>query len=163
MVGETQSQGAGNADAWVMSVDSSGQQIWQKPLGGADFDTASCIAPAADGSFFIGGFTFSFGSGMRDFWISKIAADGHVYWSTAIGRSGYEEAYGVVEVKENEFVSAGWTDFTGQGRYDFYVVDAEVTPDSTSNAAFFIAVAAGSAVFIALVFALAKLKWREIT
>jgi len=163
VVGETQSQGAGNVDAWIMSVDSSGQQLWERTLGGANFDTASCIAPTEDGSFLVGGFTFSFGSGMRDFWISKIEQDGRVSWSAAIGRSGYEEAYGVVEVKENEFVSAGWTDFTGQGRYDFYVVDAEVTPDSMGNVAWLIVISVGSVAFVVLLFAVAKLKWRELT
>jgi hypothetical protein len=133
ITGDTQSQGAGNSDVWVIKVDSNGKEVWQKTLGGKDFDSAACISAAENGSFLVAGFTLSFGNGMRDVWVSKIDSDGSVQWSFTLGRTGYEEAYGVVKGEENELVLAGWTDFTGQGRYDYYVVDVEVELKSVGD------------------------------
>ena len=130
IAGDTQSQGAGNSDAWVIKVDSNGKLVWQKTLGGEDFDSVACITATKNGSFLVGGFTLSFGNGMRDMWLSKIDSDGSVHWSFTLGRKGYEEAYGVVEAEGQEVVLTGWTDFTGQGRYDYYVaaLEIELTP-----------------------------------
>jgi len=76
--------------------------------------------------YLVGGFTFSFGSGERDFWLFKVDDSGNIPWSCTVGRSGYEEAYAVLKVAENEYVIAGWTNSIGQGSYDFYVVKASV-------------------------------------
>jgi hypothetical protein len=123
LAGETHSQGAGDTDAWVIKVDSNGELLWQKTLGGKNFDSAACVTATEDGSCYVVGFTLSFGNGMRDIWCSKIDSVGNVTWSFALGRSGYEEAYGIIASKGNELVLAGWTDFTNQGRYDYYVAD----------------------------------------
>jgi hypothetical protein len=73
-----------------------------------------------------GGFTFSFGNGERDFWLFKVDDSGNVPWSCTVGRNAYEEAYAALEVAENEYVMAGWTNSIGQGNYDFYVVKISV-------------------------------------
>jgi hypothetical protein len=126
VAGDTRSKGAGDSDAWVIKVDLNGNMVWDEAVGGKGFDQPTCITASADGGFVVGGFTFSFGNGERDFWLFKVDGSGNVPWSSTVGRSNFEEAYAVLEVEENEFVMAGWTNSIGQGSYDFYVVKISV-------------------------------------
>jgi hypothetical protein len=89
----------------------------------------------------VGGFTFSFGNGERDFWLFKIDDSGNIPWSSTVGRSAFEEAYAVLEVAENEFVMAGWTNSIGQGQYDFYIAKISIENDGGLAAYQFMAVA----------------------
>ena len=126
-VGDTRSKGEGDSDAWIIKVDLDGNLLWERTVGGEGFDMPTCIARSNDGGYLVGGFTFSFGNGERDFWLFKVDDSGNIPWSCTVGRSAFEEAYAVLEVAENEFVMAGWTNSIGQGSYDYYVVKISIT------------------------------------
>jgi hypothetical protein len=136
IVGDTRSKGAGDNDAWIIKVDSNGNLLWDKTAGGEGFDMPSCVTVSNSGGYLVGGFTFSFGNGERDFWLFKIDDTGNIRWSTTVGRSGFEEAYAVLEVAENEFVMAGWTNSIGQGHYDFYAAKISVENSSVGLSAY---------------------------
>ena len=72
----------------------------------------------------------------------------------------YEESYAAVEVSEDNFVMAGWTNSIGQGAYDFYVLKVKVVNNiewwQTNT---FIAAIFG--VIAALTAGLLFLKWRS--
>jgi hypothetical protein len=126
VAGDTRSQGNGESDAWIIKVDLNGNMLWEKTVGGEGFDAPTCVTVAPDGGYAIGGTTFSFGSGQRDFWLFKLNVAGEVLWSRTVGRSGYEESYAVVALANDKFFMAGWTNSLGEGRYDFYVVKLSV-------------------------------------
>ncbi len=96
----------------------------------------------------MGGFSFSFGNGMRDIWVSKINIEGNVQWSFALGRAGYEEAYGIVGLEDEAFVVGGWTDFTGQGRYDYYVARLNVGLNSSGEWCWIVFIAVSGILFL---------------
>jgi hypothetical protein len=122
IAGDTCSKGAGETDAWTVKIDLEGNMLWEKTFGGNGFDVPTCIAPASQGGFLVGGTTFSFGNGQRDFWLFKVEEAGSVGWSCTVGRSSFEEAYAVLQAGAEEFVMAGWTNSLGEGSYDFYFV-----------------------------------------
>jgi len=122
IAGDTRSKGAGETDAWTVKIDFGGNLLWEKAFGGNGFDAPTCIAQASQGEFLVGGTTFSFGNGQRDFWLFTVEETGSVGWSCTVGRSGYEEAYAVLPVGTGELVMAGWTNSLGEGSYDFYFV-----------------------------------------
>ncbi len=126
VAGDTRSQGNGESDAWVVKVDLNGNLRWAKTVGGDGFDAPTYVAVAPDGGYVVGGTTFSFGNGQRDFWLFKLDVAGDVLWSRTVGRSGYEESYVVVALADDKFLLAGWTNSIGKGRYDFYVVKLDV-------------------------------------
>lgn len=132
IAGDTRSKGAGDADAWIVKVDCNGNLLWDKTVGGSNFDEATCISSTTNGEYLVGGWTMSFGNGQRDFWLFKLDDLGNLLWSCTVGRSNYEEAYAVCEVSSNEFVMTGWTKSIGNGYYDFYVVDITVE-NNTEN------------------------------
>ena len=127
IVGDTESPQT-NIDAWVLKVDFNGNIIWNKTVGGKNADSPSYITQASDGSYLVCGFTFSFGAGNRDFWLFKIDDSGQVQWSCTQGNAAYQEAYGVIDAGNNQYVMAGWTDpfgqpaLVGKAHYDFYIV-----------------------------------------
>jgi hypothetical protein len=127
VVGDTRSKGSGECDAWVIKVDFDGNLVWDQTAGGSGFDSPAKILADPSGGFLVVGTTFSFGNGQRDFWLFKISSEGNVVFSSTVGRSDYEEAYGVTCAGGNDYVLAGWTNSVGNGgRYDFYVVKISV-------------------------------------
>lgn len=127
IVGDTQKTGT-DIHAWVVKVDFKGTLQWAETVGGNNADSPSCITPAQGGGYLIGGFTFSWGAGNRDFWLFKIDESGKILWSCTQGNAGYQEAYAVIQTDQNHYVMVGWTDPPGQpaligkAKYDFYVV-----------------------------------------
>lgn len=130
LVGDTHSKGSGDSDAWAVKAKSDGIFEWDLAFGGADFDQATCVANSADGGFLVGGFTFSFGSGKRDFWLTKLDGSGRELWSCTQGGVNYEEAYAVLETGQYEFVMAGWRNYAEGGPYDYYI--AKISPETQS-------------------------------
>ncbi|MCX8153502.1 MAG: hypothetical protein N3E52_03605 [Candidatus Bathyarchaeota archaeon] len=126
LVGDTRSKGKGDSDAWIIKVNSEGNPIWDRTIGGSNFDVPTCISILKTGDYVVGGFTFSFGEGYRDFWLFKINDEGNILWQATTGKGGYDEAYGIIEVADNAFIMAGWTNSIGQGAYDFYIVKVNV-------------------------------------
>jgi len=129
VVGDTRSKGEGESDAWIIKVDVNGELVWERTVGGEGFDMPNCVTVSDYGGYLVGGFTFSFGNGERDFWLFKVDDASNVPWSCTVGRTEFEEAYAVLEVTENEFAMAGWTNSIGEGHYDFYVTKISVEND----------------------------------
>jgi hypothetical protein len=101
-------------NAWVLKVNPAGSVLWNKSVGGNDADSAAFVTTSKDGGYLVSGFTFSFGTGNRDFWLFKIDVSGEVLWSCAQGDEGFQEAYTVIEAGNNAYVLVGWTDPIGQ-------------------------------------------------
>jgi len=56
VAGNTDSYGAGNYDAWVLKLDSSGNQVWAHTFGGVSDDWANSVQQTADGGYIVAGF-----------------------------------------------------------------------------------------------------------
>jgi hypothetical protein len=78
VAGETSSFGAGNADFWVLKLNSSGDVIWQKTYGGSNNDRIHSIQTTSDGGFIVAGETSSSGAGNADFWVLKLDGNGNI-------------------------------------------------------------------------------------
>ncbi len=76
LAGVTGSYGAGGFDLWLVKTDSSGNEEWSKTFGGSDDDSASSVIQTSDGGYALAGFTDSYGAGMWDLWLVKIAGKG---------------------------------------------------------------------------------------
>ena len=131
IVGETHSNQEADADAFVTKTDLEGRLVWNETYGGADFDVANAITPTGNGEYLVVGFTFSYGNGQRDFWFFEIDDSGNLVWSRTCGREGFEEAYAAVKIGDDEFVIGGWTNSSGKGSYDFYVIRTRIVTSGT--------------------------------
>jgi hypothetical protein len=82
----------GNTDIFVAKLSNNGSVVWQKVIGGDNYDFGSSIIPASDGGFILAGYSRS-GSvpqsnsnhGYNDILIMKLDDAGEVQWSKLLG------------------------------------------------------------------------------
>ncbi|MCD6492022.1 MAG: SBBP repeat-containing protein, partial [Candidatus Korarchaeota archaeon] len=86
VTGGTYSYGAGNGDAFVAKLDSSGSLLWFKTIGGNDYDRSYGIAVDSSGYIYVTGNTESYGAGYDDAFVAKLNSDLSGYPATAYFR-----------------------------------------------------------------------------
>lgn len=121
-------------DQWVVLLNSSGNLLWQKCLGGTDQDIAFSVQQTSDGGFFAGGNAWSLNGdvlgshGNSDFWLVKLDAGGNMQWQKCLGGSNFEMGRSIQQTSDGGYVIAGFTmsnngDVSGNhGIYDAWVV-----------------------------------------
>jgi len=85
MVGWTFSFGQGNKDAYLIKIDSLGNEVWSKTYGGGNSDRFDKIIAGRDSGYIAVGRTYSFGSGSGDSYIMRINEEGNEVWSRTMG------------------------------------------------------------------------------
>ena len=121
LAGWTDSYGAGSYDYWIIKIDSSGNSIWQRTMGGSSYDTpyASCLS-VDDGLVVAGG--GSVGAGGYDAWIVNLDSSGNVAWQKAFGGTADDLAFSIEKTSDGCYIVAGFTKSYGAGNEDFFVL-----------------------------------------
>jgi len=132
----------GRADFWVVKLDSSGNIVWQKCLGGSDNEEAHSIQQTSDGGFIVAGYTFSNDGdvsgnhGGLDFWIVKLNSSGRIEWQKCLGGSSYDWAFSIQQTSDGGYIVAGYSksndgDVSGHRGFleDFWVVRLDSSGD----------------------------------
>jgi len=127
--GSTNSFGAGNLDAFIVKLDSSGNISWSKTIGGTNVDYINSIQQTSDGGYIIGGYTYSFGAGNEDVLIVKLDSSGNISWSKTIGGTSIDEINFVKQTSDGGYIIVGVTNSFGAGYYDALIVKL----DSSGN------------------------------
>lgn len=129
----------GSADFWVVKLDSAGNILWQKCLGGSNTDFARSVRQTSDGGYIVAGFTQSNDGnvtgfhGDRDVWVVKLDSLGNLLWQKCFGGTGKDEAWSVEHTSDGGYVIAGGTssnngDVTGNnGGTDAWVVKLDAS------------------------------------
>lgn len=133
----------GGKDFWVVKVDDKGEIIWERVMGGSNYDMPYSIVETKDGGYVVAGYSFSKNgdlAGMEnhgggDFWIVKFDYFGNVLWSKLYGGSSWEEVRQMKETRDRGFILAGVGSSPdgdieeGHGHWDAWLVKL----DSTGN------------------------------
>jgi hypothetical protein len=77
VAGYTQSFGAGG-DMYVVKLDSSGNVVWTRTIGGSSNEVANSIIQSRDGGYVVAGYTRSFGAGSFDIYVVKLDSSGNI-------------------------------------------------------------------------------------
>lgn len=102
---------------------------WSKTYGGAGNDGAYYVIQTSDGGYALAGFTSPSGTNNHDFWLIKTDSSGTVQWSKTYGGNGIDDAYSVIETADGGYAMAGFTNSSGAGNYDGWLVKV----DSSGN------------------------------
>lgn len=118
------SHNIGQADAWLIKIDSNGTLLWEKTYGGSSFDSGHAITNSQDGGYIITGSSrsqdgdLSINNGQNDVFILKISATGDVQRGYSLGGTDADFSYGIIEKSNNEIILVGET-----GSSDFDILE----------------------------------------
>jgi len=99
---KSQNTHAGSYDYWVVKTNSAGVVQWDKTYGGDQDDNAAALIELNDGTFLLGGNSYSDATGDKsepnwggnqDFWVLRIDASGNIMWDRTYGGSFDEHMY----------------------------------------------------------------------
>lgn len=110
-----------DGDMWVVKLDAAGTMMWEKALGGTDYEMAYVVAESGS-TYLIGGKTNSKDGDVKsrhpaspggnyppsDNWLVALDAGGNILWEKAMGSTGDEWGFkAIIPGDENNFVVAG--------------------------------------------------------
>lgn len=129
----------GGLDMWIVKLNKSGKKMWDKTIGGNDYDLCSGIQITRDGGLILAGFSGSNSSGEKtennrgvqsDFWVVKLNRQGNIEWDKTIGGSADDYGRGVQQTQDGGYIIAGNSNSNisgeksanSRGGYDYWVV-----------------------------------------
>jgi PKD repeat protein len=138
---------AGDDDVFMSKLDSNGNFVWAKSMGGTSTDWGRAIAfDSADNVYTTGVFQETvdfdpgpgiynlYSAGFRDIFVSKLDSSGNFVWAKSMGGAGCDEGYGIaVDSTGNVYTTgelegtadfdpgAGTYNLTSAGHYDICV------------------------------------------
>ena len=118
VVAGNSSAGDSGSDALLIKTDENGDPEWTKTFGGSHNDEARSLALTGDGGYAMGGFTWSQGAGLSDFWLVKADSSGEEEWQRSFGGVPRDAAHALIPTWDGGFVLAGWSEsFSGGDRF----------------------------------------------
>ncbi|MGA3192711.1 MAG: hypothetical protein ABSD73_09410 [Candidatus Bathyarchaeia archaeon] len=133
LAGYTTSSSAGVDNFWLVKTNSTGAMQWSQTYGSPGDSEAYSLVQTSDGDYALGGFTDTLGAGGYDVWLVKTDSTGGVRWSQTYGGSSDDFAYSLVQTSDGGYALAGFTDSSGAGGNDFYLVKVDSTGASSSS------------------------------
>ena len=124
----------GGADLWLIKISPNGDLIWEKTIGGTNFDVARAMNVTSDGQLLLAGSSrssdidVSENKGQNDFWMLKTDNNGNLIWEKTFGGSNIDFAYGITELTDGSIVAVGDTSsndgdiFENQGFSDMLII-----------------------------------------
>jgi hypothetical protein len=122
MAGHTETPAGGFADVYLVKTDADGNMQWNQTYGGTRDDSAWSIVQTNDGGYALAGGTESYGSGYRDFWLIKTDSAGNAQWNETYGGADTDWAYSVIQTDDGGYALVGWTESSGAGGQDFWLI-----------------------------------------
>lgn len=103
----------GTRDFWIVEVDSNLNIIWQKCLGGTEYDEMRDAIQTFDGGYLVIGKTESNDGdvsgfhGDIDYWAVKLDSIGNIDWNVCIGSPLFDDGYSCCQLEDSSFLLAG--------------------------------------------------------
>jgi len=86
----------GDADVWILKISTTGSIIWQKSLGGTEYDGACSVIETTDNGYIVSGSSYSsdgdasINHGGSDIWVVKLDESRNIVWEKSLGDTAFE-------------------------------------------------------------------------
>lgn len=104
--------------------------LWSRTFGGTDWDECYSVQQTSDGGYILAGYTASFGSGSRDFWLVKTDESGDSLWSRTFGGTADDECYAISQTSDGGYILGGKTRVYDATSDDGWLVKTDANGDS---------------------------------
>ncbi len=120
----------GDGDAFVVTFDASGNELWRRQPGTSEFDDAEAVATDADGSVYVAGQTGGSLAGSHqgnvDAFLIKFDADGRIVWKRQPGTAATDIGHAVATDADRNVYLAGETNGSlggsNKGGFDAFLI-----------------------------------------
>ncbi|WP_445722599.1 T9SS type A sorting domain-containing protein [Flavobacterium sp.] len=102
-----------STNARIIKTDAYGNILWQKDIGGSEYDSAHKVITTIDGGYLVACNTISnngqvYGNhGLIDIWIVKLNSQGDILWSKTYGCNNYDGVSSIIQTSDGNYVFAG--------------------------------------------------------
>ncbi|MBM4432470.1 MAG: hypothetical protein FJ025_00505 [Chloroflexi bacterium] len=124
IVGDSLSPETGT-DIWLIRTDSNGKKMWERKLGGSDYDYPHSFQQTADGGYIIVGETKSYGAGDADVWLIKTDRTGYKMWDKTFGGEQRDSGYSVQQTADGGYIVVGETKQYGADEADVWLIKVD--------------------------------------
>ncbi|MCK4662086.1 MAG: hypothetical protein KAT68_04430 [Bacteroidales bacterium] len=124
---------------WIIKIDSIGNLLFEKSLGGSDRDIARSINQTSDGGFIICGYSNSNDGNVSNpdkeyiYWVVKLNVSGTMEWEKSYGGYDWERANSIRQTIDGGYIIAGQSSSNNgdvsmnNGSSDFWIVKLDNT------------------------------------
>ncbi|QMU27540.1 T9SS type A sorting domain-containing protein [Adhaeribacter radiodurans] len=106
-----------STDYWIVKLNTSGQQEWDKTLGGTESDFIVTVQQTSDRGFILGGYSGSGISGDKsqgvngswDYWVVKLKEDGSKEWDKTFGGNESDALTSLIVTPDDGFLLGGYS------------------------------------------------------
>ncbi|MBK8846883.1 MAG: T9SS type A sorting domain-containing protein [Bacteroidetes bacterium] len=111
-------------DMWIIKLDSMGNQIWDRTLGGLNIDVEFCMYLRKNGNLLITGFSNSKQSCEKsqnnyqndyDGWTVELTTDSEVVWNRRLGTNCLDNFYEIAEAPDSSILLGGYAECLNPG------------------------------------------------
>jgi CHU_C Type IX secretion signal domain len=105
----------GDQDGWLVRLDANGNKLWDRVIGGSDFDHIQDLQQTADGGYVVGCWSTSGVSGLKsepgrggnDYWVLKLDALGRKQWDRTYGGAASDVLYALRQTPDGGYLLGG--------------------------------------------------------
>ncbi len=105
----------GMYDCWAVKIDQNGNKVWDRTFGGSLNDHVSTLISTKDGSFMLGGHSYSSISGHKseasrgaaDFWLVKFDQEGRKIWDKTLGGTDGDFLTAIISLANDNYLLGG--------------------------------------------------------
>ncbi len=114
-------------DMYVVKTDALGDTLWTRMFGGSHSEAGYSVRQTSDGGYISAGYTGSMGSEGYNAYLAKISSFGNLLWERAYGGDYDDYARSVLQLSDGGYVFTGYTNSSGAGGYDVYLVKTDAS------------------------------------
>ncbi len=128
----------GDYDIWILKLDTDGNIVWQKTIGGSAGDILVSFEPTNDGGYIINAYSDSPASGDKsensiggeDYWVIKLNADGSIEWDRTLGGTDINTAVDAIPTMDGGYLAGGYSNSPASGnksenpvgKFDYWLI-----------------------------------------
>jgi Secretion system C-terminal sorting domain len=119
------SQGDLGTSAWLIKVDSEGNEVWSQQKHGIESARGYCVTATVDGGFTLSGYTYADLEGSFG-WLHKTDANGNEIWERTYGEwSMIESGMSIRQTDDGGYIVVGQTGYGGDTNRDVRVTKTD--------------------------------------